>query len=137
MAMPLVEHAKNIPSPLAEWHASCCVRISECADLRTKRHQIRKRGVIMRHESCWHTPHTSGMGNYRPAADPVEDYVWSTSEESKARVTSLFIIQAIVAKHGGTVDIDLATDMLSINVPPEKELACAQEIAEQMGAMCH
>ncbi|MDY6837413.1 MAG: hypothetical protein SWH78_05505 [Thermodesulfobacteriota bacterium] len=69
---------------------------------------------------------------YRP-----EDYVWSTSEEAKLRSFSLWIIQSIVERHGGTVDIDLATDTLSIDVPEEKQVACAMEIEKQVGHMCY
>jgi len=71
------------------------------------------------------------------AAHRPEDYVWSTSEEAKLRSFSLWIIQSIVERHGGTVDIDLATDTLSIDVPAEKQADCAMEIEEQVGHMCY
>ena len=90
----------------------------------------------MRKQTYWHTPHPLDMTEENDAARISEDYVWSSSEKSKARATSLFIIQSIVARHGGTVDIDLATDTLNINVPPEEQLACAKEINGQVGSMC-
>lgn len=65
-----------------------------------------------------------------------EDFVWSTSEQARHRSFSLWIIRSIVEKHGGTVDIDLATDTLNIDVPDEEQAACALEIEQQIGSMC-
>ncbi len=65
-----------------------------------------------------------------------EDYVWATSEKSKLRALSLFLIRSIVERHGGTIVVDLATDTINIDVPPQEKTACAQEIEEQLGAMC-
>ncbi|NVM22680.1 MAG: hypothetical protein HWN68_12985 [Desulfobacterales bacterium] len=78
-------------------------------------------------------------GSHCKASDtsgPTEDYVWATSEEARLRALSLYLIRSIVERHGGTVDIDLATDTININVPEEEQVACAQEIEEQVGAMC-
>ena len=41
----------------------------------------------------------------------------------------------MVEKHGGTIDIDLATDTINIDVPEHEKDACAQGIEEQVGAM--
>ena len=73
-----------------------------------------------------------------PAHDKhvAEDYVWATSEKSKLRALSLFLIRSIVERHGGTIVVDLATDTINIDVPPQEKTACAQEIEEQLGAMC-
>jgi methylmalonyl-CoA mutase N-terminal domain/subunit len=65
-----------------------------------------------------------------------EELELSESEKAKARATSLFIIEAIVARYGGTVDIDLATHTLNITVPPEEQAACAHEIDMVIGTMC-
>jgi hypothetical protein len=64
-----------------------------------------------------------------------EDFVWSTSEQTRLRTLSLYVIQAIVEKHGGSIQIDLGTDTIHIDVPPENQLACAQEIEEKVGAL--
>lgn len=68
--------------------------------------------------------------------DHPQDYVWGSSEQAKQRSLSLYLIRAIVEKHGGTIQVDLATDTLYIDVPQEEELACAREIEEQVGSMC-
>ena len=68
--------------------------------------------------------------------DQPEHYVWSTSEKSKLRALSLYIIRSIVERRGGSVDIDLATDTININLPDEEKVACAREIEEQVGTMC-
>lgn len=68
--------------------------------------------------------------------DLVDDYLWATSEKAKIRALSLYLIQSIVERYGGTVDVDLANDAININVPKEKEVICAQEIEEQVGSMC-
>jgi sensor histidine kinase regulating citrate/malate metabolism len=67
----------------------------------------------------------------------VADYVWATSEKSKLRALSLYLIRSIVEKHGGTITIDLSKDTINIDVPEQEKDACAQEIEEQVGAMCH
>jgi len=63
-------------------------------------------------------------------------YVWATSEEARLRALSLYLIRSIVERHGGTVDVDLATDTINIDVPDEEQTACAQEMEEQVGSMC-
>jgi hypothetical protein len=68
--------------------------------------------------------------------DQLGRYVWSTSEKSKLRALSLYIIQSIVERHGGSIEIDLATDTINIDLPKQEKVACAQEIEEQVGAMC-
>lgn len=56
-------------------------------------------------------------------------------QEAQLRATSLLIIKSVVGKYGGTVEIDLATDTINIDVPKEHEVSCAQEIEEQIGNM--
>jgi hypothetical protein len=51
------------------------------------------------------------------------------------RATVVYIIRKIVEKYGGTMQIDLATDTIHVNMSEKKRVACAQEIAEQVGAM--
>ena len=63
-------------------------------------------------------------------------YIRATSEESRLRALSLYLIRAIVERHGGTVDVDLATYTININVPPKEQHSCALEIDEQVGKLC-
>jgi hypothetical protein len=88
----------------------------------------------MTHRTPWNTSHTAS-----PAGDQgmAADYVWATSQKSKLRALSLYLIRSIVEKHGGTIKIDLATDTINIDVPDQEKDACAQEIEEQVGAMCY
>jgi nitrogen fixation/metabolism regulation signal transduction histidine kinase len=69
--------------------------------------------------------------------DQPEHYVWSTTKKSKLRALSLYIIRSIVERHGGSIEIDLATDTIDIDLPEEEKVACAQEIEEQLGTMCY
>ena len=55
---------------------------------------------------------------------------------ARMKALSLYLIRSIVEKHGGTIDIDLSTDTININVPEKEQVACAQEIEEQVGSMC-
>lgn len=82
--------------------------------------------------------HRNTSGILSPAHDDrvAEDYVWATSEKAKLRALSLYLIRSIVERHGGTIDVDLATDTINIDVPEKEKAACAQEIEEQVGAMC-
>ena len=64
------------------------------------------------------------------------DYIWSTNEKSRLRAMSLYLIRSIVEGHGGTIDVDLATDTINIDVPEQEEAACALEIEKQVGKMC-
>jgi hypothetical protein len=41
-----------------------------------------------------------------------------------------------VENHGGTIDIDLATNTIQIDVPQEEEAVCAKEIEDQVGKLC-
>jgi hypothetical protein len=59
-----------------------------------------------------------------------------TSEQSIQRAQSLQIIASVVERHGGTYTVDMITDTINIDVPEEEQLACAQEIEEQVGKMC-
>ena len=68
--------------------------------------------------------------------DKPERYVWSTSEKSRLRALSLYVIQSIVERHRGSIKINLATDTINIDLPDEEKVACAREIEEQVGTMC-
>ena len=80
----------------------------------------------MRQETAGKIPDTLGAA---------ADFVWATNERAKQRALSLYHIRSIVEKHGGTVEIDMATDTLNISVPEKERIACAHEIEEHMGAM--
>ena len=62
--------------------------------------------------------------------------LFKSVKEGLLVTVSLFVIRSIVEKHGGTVEIDLATDTIHIDVPEKEQIACAQEIEEQVGALC-
>lgn len=59
----------------------------------------------------------------------------SASEKAQLRATSLYVIRAIVKRHGGTIEIDLASNTIIIDVPEEEQAVCAQEIEQQVSAM--
>ena len=88
----------------------------------------------MKSESC---SNASDQLSRDDGKDQPGRYVWSTSEKSKLRTLSLYIIQSIVERHGGSIEIDLATDTINVELPEEEKVACAQEIEEQVGTMCH
>ena len=48
----------------------------------------------------------------------------------------LYVSKQIVESHGGSIEVDLATDTIHIDVPEKEEVACALEIEEQMGNLC-
>jgi len=87
----------------------------------------------MRQEDYWQEPHA---WNQVEDDDRPQDYVWGSSEQAKQRSLSLYLIRSIVEKHGGNIQIDLATDTINIDVPKEAEIACAQELEQQVGSMC-
>jgi hypothetical protein len=87
----------------------------------------------MRQEDYWQEPHD--WNQVEDDGGP-EDYVRGSSERARQRALSLYLIRSIVEKHGGNVQIDLATDTINIDVPKEEEIACAQEIEKQVGSMC-
>jgi hypothetical protein len=57
-------------------------------------------------------------------------------QQAGLRATALYLIRSIVAKHGGTVEMDLETETINIDVPDKERVACAQEITEQVDGMC-
>jgi hypothetical protein len=87
----------------------------------------------MRHERCCETSQEIGLDEKGDVAD---HYVWATDKRTRLRALSLYLVESIVERHGGTVDIDLATDTINMDVPKTEEAACAQEIEEQVGHMC-
>ena len=86
----------------------------------------------MKCESC---SNASDQLSRDEGKDQLGHYVWSTSEKSKLRALSLYIIRSIVERHGGSIEIDLATDTINIDLPKEEKVACAQEIEEQVGTI--
>jgi sensor histidine kinase regulating citrate/malate metabolism len=87
----------------------------------------------MKHEECWKTSDTSPQAERQHMAG---DYVWATSEKTRFRTVSLYLIRSIVEKHGGTIEVGLATDTITIDVPEGERAECAQEIQAQLGTMC-
>jgi sensor histidine kinase regulating citrate/malate metabolism len=64
------------------------------------------------------------------------DIGWSKAEKAQLRATSLYLIRKIVERHGGTLEMDLATNTIDIKVPEKERVACAREIEEQVSSMC-
>jgi len=93
-----------------------------------------KGDFTMKHESY---SNASDQLSRNDEKDEPEHYVWSTSEKSKLRALLFFIIRSIVERHRGSIEIDLATDTINVELPEEEKVACAQEIEEQVGTMCH
>ncbi len=87
----------------------------------------------MKQKSHRDTSDSLCAGYDKPAA---ANYQWKTGKKARLQALSLFLIRSIVEQHGGTIDIDLGTDTININVPEKERAACAQEIEEQVGAMC-
>jgi hypothetical protein len=85
--------------------------------------------------------HYSGLealgrqGTYE-ARRVAEDFVWATSEEARLRAMSVYMIRSIVEKYSGTMEVDSATDTISISVPKDDQFACLHEIQEQLGTAC-
>jgi len=65
----------------------------------------------------------------------MDDYIWATNEKTRLHALSLYLIRSIVERHGGTIDVDLETDTINIDVPKNEEDACALELEEQVGGM--
>lgn len=57
----------------------------------------------------------------------------SRGQKAQLHATALYLIRSIVEKYGGTVEMDLATDTININVPEKERAACARHIEEQFG----
>jgi dihydroxyacid dehydratase/phosphogluconate dehydratase len=57
----------------------------------------------------------------------------SRGQKAEPRATALDLIQSIVEKHGGAIEMDLPTGTLNIDVSEEELEACAQEIEKQVG----
>lgn len=62
-----------------------------------------------------------------------DDCVSGRGEEVRLRALKLFVVRATAERHGGTMEIDLATDTVSISVPKKEMEACTEEIAKQLG----
>ena len=58
----------------------------------------------------------------------------SKGQKAQLHATALFVIRSIVERHGGTAEMDLATDTIKISVPEKERVACARKIEEQVGA---
>jgi hypothetical protein len=57
---------------------------------------------------------------------------YSEGEMARLQALCIFIVRSVAEKHGGTIEIDLATDTMKINVPDGEQMACAKEIEEQV-----
>ena len=60
-----------------------------------------------------------------------------SSEKARLRALSLTVIRSIVEQHHGSVGDDMTSEYVDIDVPDGEAAACAEEIGEQMGLICH
>lgn len=60
-----------------------------------------------------------------------------SSEKARLRALSLTVIRSIVKQHHGSVGDDMTSEYVDIDVPDGEVAACAEEIGEQMGLICH
>jgi hypothetical protein len=60
----------------------------------------------------------------------LDDFVWSTSEEGKIRALSLYLIRSIVERRGGTVDVNLMTGTVHVDVPDDEQMASVEAIED-------
>ena len=83
-------------------------------------------------------------GNYHNEAEGLsltggvaaaQDRSGTAGEQVRLRALSLFIMRSTAEKHGGTVEIDLATDSICISVPDKEKAACVREIEAQLTAL--
>ncbi len=58
----------------------------------------------------------------------------SRGHKAQLYATAFYLIRSIVEKHGGNVEMDLATDAIKICVPEKERVACAKKIEAQFGA---
>ena len=56
------------------------------------------------------------------------------SADAHLRALKLFVLASTAQKYGGTMEFDLVTDTVEINVPKEALAACTREAARQLGA---
>lgn len=76
------------------------------------------------------------FGSGQPQTWKMSEFVRSTSDKSRMRAEALYNIQAIVERHGGTCKVSLEDNVIYIDVPKDREVACAQELEEKMGNAC-
>lgn len=60
-----------------------------------------------------------------------------SSEKARLRALSLTVIRSVVKQHEGSVEQDSLSEYIDIDVPDAEAAACAEEIGEQMGLICH
>jgi hypothetical protein len=64
-----------------------------------------------------------------------QDRFWAARQQVRLQALSLFIIRSTVEKHGGNMEVDLASDCINISVPEKEKAACVREIEAQLGAI--
>jgi hypothetical protein len=93
---------------------------------------LQREDKIMKHHSSSDTCKGSCKGSCHEA----HPAAWSAGEQAILRSLSLFLIRSIVESHGGSIEIDLATNTIEIDVPKEEQVPCALEIEKQLGHIC-
>jgi hypothetical protein len=64
-----------------------------------------------------------------------DDCVCGRGKVVMLRALKLYVVRSTAQKHGGTMEVDLATDTVNINVPKKEMAACTKEIAKQLEPM--
>jgi hypothetical protein len=70
-----------------------------------------------------------------PGSRVPDDCVSGKGEEVRLRALKLYVVRSAAERHGGTMEVDLVTDTVNINVPKREIPACTEEIAKLLGAM--
>ena len=80
--------------------------------------------------------HGTAAGEVRTLYDSgvSDDGVRRKSADAQLRALKLFVLASTAEKYGGTMEFDLVTDTVEINVPKEALAACTREAARQLGA---
>lgn len=58
----------------------------------------------------------------------------SKGQKAQLYATAFYLIRSIAEQHGGTVEMDLATEAINIRVPEKERVACAMKIEKLLGA---
>ncbi|MBW1744664.1 MAG: hypothetical protein JRJ47_14750 [Deltaproteobacteria bacterium] len=86
----------------------------------------------MKDENYYNTTERLSLAGAR---GPTHDPSCTAGEQVRLRALALFIIRSTAEKHGGTAQIDLATDSINIDIPEKEKAACVREIEAQLRAI--
>jgi hypothetical protein len=103
----------------------------EKIDLNTSRQDLNEGEAKMDHENCgrW-----AGTGSSVDDASVPDDCVCGKADEVELRALKMYVLRSTAERYGGTIEYDLETDTVAINVPKKDIPACTEEVARQLGA---